>query len=191
MDLAVEGNPHRIPRFRALPSRLSGAGGTKNPVGLLATVFPEFIARDDQEHAPRGRQGSKRRVGAARRRSRGLGPARLDGPGARATVAIKVMRSGKMAAQARTGTSCRAHGKRSAQARSGKPGRRRQGLKPARGEMPQADRCAARKPGPAGETHHSQASLSAIRQSYAQLTMACSSPHSNPPSRYKPICRLA
>ena len=36
-------------------------------------------------------------MGAARRRSRGHGPARLDGTRARATVADKVMRSGKTA----------------------------------------------------------------------------------------------
>ena len=47
-----------------------------------------------------GRQGDKRRVGAARRRSRGHGPARLDGTRPRATVASKVMESGKMAGQA-------------------------------------------------------------------------------------------
>ena len=39
-------------------------------------------------------------MGAARRRSRGLGPARLDGTRPRATVASKVMESGKMAGQA-------------------------------------------------------------------------------------------
>jgi hypothetical protein len=44
-----------------------------------------------------GRQGNKRRVGAARRRSRGHGPARLDGTRARATVADKVMKSGETA----------------------------------------------------------------------------------------------
>ncbi|AUT98893.1 hypothetical protein CQA25_04240 [Morganella morganii] len=43
------------------------------------------------------RQGGKRRVGAARRRSRGHGPARLDGTRARATVADKVMKSGETA----------------------------------------------------------------------------------------------
>ncbi len=78
---------------------LFGAVGTRNPVGPVATVFPEFIARDGQERADGGRQGDKRRVGAARRRSRGLGPARLDGARARATVADKVMRSGKTAGQ--------------------------------------------------------------------------------------------
>ena len=79
--------------------RLFGAVGTKNPAGLVATVFPEFIARDGQEHADGGRQGGKRRVGAARRRSRGHGPARLDGTRARATVAVKVMKSGETAGQ--------------------------------------------------------------------------------------------
>lgn len=39
-------------------------------------------------------------MGAARRRSRGHGPARLDGTRPRATVASKVMDSGKMAGQA-------------------------------------------------------------------------------------------
>ena len=43
------------------------------------------------------RQGNQRRVGAARRRSRGHGPARLDGTRPRATVADKVMKSGKTA----------------------------------------------------------------------------------------------
>ncbi len=47
-----------------------------------------------------GRQGDKRRVGAARRRSRGHGPARLDGTRPRATVADKVMGSGKTATAA-------------------------------------------------------------------------------------------
>ena len=75
------------------------AVGTMNPVGLVATVFPEFIARDGQERADGGRQGNKRRVGAARRRSRGHGLARLDGTRARATVADKVMKSGETAGQ--------------------------------------------------------------------------------------------
>ena len=78
---------------------LFGAVGTRNPVGPVATVFPEFIARDGQERADGGRQGDKRRVGAARRRSRGHGPARLDGTRARATVADKVMKSGETAGQ--------------------------------------------------------------------------------------------
>ena len=44
-----------------------------------------------------GRQGGKRQVGAARRRSRGHGLARLDGTRPRATVASKVMESGETA----------------------------------------------------------------------------------------------
>ncbi|EBV7315870.1 hypothetical protein [Enterobacter chengduensis] len=44
-----------------------------------------------------GRQGEKRQVGAARRRSRGHGLARLDGTRPRATVASKVMESGETA----------------------------------------------------------------------------------------------
>lgn len=44
-----------------------------------------------------GRQGDKRQVGAARRRSRGHGLARLDGTRPRATVASKVMESGETA----------------------------------------------------------------------------------------------
>ncbi|AWE71117.1 hypothetical protein CSC32_3015 [Pseudomonas aeruginosa] len=90
---------HRIPRFGSPAFRLFGAVGTRNPVGPVATVFPEFIARDGQERANGCRQGGKRRVGAARRRSRGHGPARLDGTRARATVAVKVMKSGETAGQ--------------------------------------------------------------------------------------------
>lgn len=44
-----------------------------------------------------GRQGEERQVGAARRRSRGHGLARLDGTRPRATVADKVMESGETA----------------------------------------------------------------------------------------------
>lgn len=95
---------------------LFGAVGTRNPVGPVATVFPEFIARDGQERADGGRQGGKRRVGAARRRSRGHGPARLDGTRARATVAVKVMKSGETAGHGNGHPTRRPHGKRSAQA---------------------------------------------------------------------------
>ena len=65
---------------------LFGAVGTKNPIGLVATVFPEFIARDGQERAAKGCQGNKRRVGAAAGLPR-HGPARLDGLWPWATVA--------------------------------------------------------------------------------------------------------
>ena len=98
-----------------------------------------------------GRQGNKRRVGAARRRSRGHGPARLDGARARATVADKVMKSGETAGHGNGLQTRRPHGKRSAQARSWKPGRRRQPSgarerwKPEGGETPQAARCEARE----------------------------------------------
>src|SRR3546814_12352379 len=44
-----------------------------------------------------GRQGEKRQVDAARRRSRGHGLPRLDGTRPRATVASKVMESGETA----------------------------------------------------------------------------------------------
>lgn len=73
------------------------AVGTRNPVGPVATVFPEFIARDGQEPTDVGRQGDKRQGGAARRRSRGHGLARLDGTRPLATVASKVMESGETA----------------------------------------------------------------------------------------------
>lgn len=73
------------------------AVGTRNPVGPVATVFPEFIARDGQEPTNVGRQGEKRQGGAARRRSLGHGLARLDGTRTRATVADKVMESGETA----------------------------------------------------------------------------------------------
>ncbi len=134
---------------------LFGAAGTRNPVGPVATVFPEFIARDEMEPVDGGRQGDKRRIGAARRRSRGHGPARLDGPRPRATVADKVMKSGETAGQGNGPSTRRPHGKRSAQARSWKPGRRRQpnGVrgrsKPEGGETPQAARCASTRARPA------------------------------------------
>ncbi|AIJ45825.1 hypothetical protein O987_08397 [Comamonas testosteroni TK102] len=108
---------YRIPRFGSPAFRLFGAVGTRNPVGPVATVFPEFIARDGQERADGGRQGGKRRVGAARRRSRGHGPARLDGTRPRATVAVKVMKSGETAGHGHGPSIRRPHGKRSAQAR--------------------------------------------------------------------------
>ncbi|AYN20071.1 hypothetical protein D3M96_05700 [Alcaligenes aquatilis] len=88
------------------------AVGTKNPVGLVATVFPEFVARDGQEPTNVGRQGNKRQVGAARRRSRGHGLARLDGTRTRATVADKVMKSEKMAGQATARSGVSPAGKR-------------------------------------------------------------------------------
>ena len=56
-------------------------------------------------------------MGAARRRSRGHGPARLDGTRPRATVASKVMDSGKMAGQATARSSRRPHASESAQRR--------------------------------------------------------------------------
>ncbi len=74
-----------------------------------------------------GRQGDKRQVGAARRRSRGHGLARLDGTRPRATVASKVMESGKTAGHGNGRRDVQTVRKRSAQARSRKPGRRRQG----------------------------------------------------------------
>lgn len=99
------------------PLWTSGAVGTRNPVGLVATVFPEFIARDGQERADGGRQGEKHRVGAARRRSRGHGPARLDGTRPWATVADKGMKSGKMAGPDNGRFDVPTARKRSAQAR--------------------------------------------------------------------------
>ena len=75
-----------------------------------------------------GRQGEKRQVDAARRRSRGHGLTRLDGTRPRATVADKVMKSGKMVKQATARSLCADCTQ--AQARrpeAGKPGRRRQG----------------------------------------------------------------
>ncbi len=88
-----------------------------------------------------GRQGEKRQVGAARRRSRGHGLARLDGTRTRATVADKVMKSGETAGHG-NGRPC-VPNRTQAQARrpgSRKPGRRRQPSgarerwKPVRGE---------------------------------------------------------
>ena len=53
----------------------------------FAAVFPEFIARDRGSRRRTGRQGGKRRGGAARRQSRGHGPVRLDGQAPTAKVA--------------------------------------------------------------------------------------------------------
>lgn len=78
--------------------RLSGGVGAETWAGLVATVFPEFIASDGQERADGSRQGRKRRVGAPAAQ-RGHGPARLDGARPRATVANKVMKSGETAEQ--------------------------------------------------------------------------------------------
>ncbi|BAW26146.1 Uncharacterized protein KF715C_ch55730 [Pseudomonas putida] len=44
--------------------------GAETWAGLVATVFPEFIARDGQERANGCGQGNKRRVGAARSAAR-------------------------------------------------------------------------------------------------------------------------
>ena len=74
-----------------------------------------------------GRQGEKRQVGAARRRSRGHGLARLDGTRPRATVASKVMESGETAGHGNGRRDVQTARKRSTQARSWKPDRRRQG----------------------------------------------------------------
>ncbi len=78
-----------------------------------------------------GRQGEKRQVGAARRRSRGHGLARLDGTRPRATVADKVMKSGKMVEQATARSLVSPAGKRSAQARSGGAGPEASGMRKA------------------------------------------------------------
>jgi len=50
--------------------RLSGGVGAETWAGLVATVFPEFIARDGRESVNGGGQGNKRRVGAARSAAR-------------------------------------------------------------------------------------------------------------------------
>ena len=93
MKLAVE-NPHRIPRFGAL-FRSPGGVGAKTWAGPVATVFPEFIARDHRSAPPGAVKEASARAGAARRRSRGHGLARLDGTGRRATFAEVVMDEGR------------------------------------------------------------------------------------------------
>jgi hypothetical protein len=77
---------HRIPRFGAqFRLRLVRR---RDPVGPVATVFPEFIAREKPGQRGTGRQG--RSAGLVRPAAqRGLGPARLDGQAPRATVAGK------------------------------------------------------------------------------------------------------
>ncbi|MBO2006729.1 hypothetical protein J4732_06990 [Serratia marcescens] len=64
----------------------------------MALLPPSFLSSSPatvRERANVCRQGGKRRVGAARRRSRGHGPARLDGTRARAQSSDKVMKSGR------------------------------------------------------------------------------------------------
>jgi len=48
----------------------AGGGSAKTWGGLIATVFPEFTARDSQERADGGRRGSRRRVDTARSAAR-------------------------------------------------------------------------------------------------------------------------
>jgi hypothetical protein len=145
---------HRIPRFGAQPFGCSvrSARGTR-----LALLPPSFLSSSPATKGARGRGPSRKQAqgGAARRRSRGHGPARLDGTRPRATVADKVMKSGKTAGHGNGHPTSRPHGKRSAQARSWKPGRRRQPSgarerwKPEGGETPQAARCASTTARPA------------------------------------------
>ncbi len=78
----------------------------------MALLPPSFLSSSPatvRERADGGRQGNKRRVGAARRRSRGHGPARLDGTRPRATVADKVMKSGRRLDKATAALMCRPH----------------------------------------------------------------------------------
>src|SRR2546427_13106233 len=53
---AVEENRTPDSKIRSPAFRLFGAVGARNPVGPVATVFPEFIARDE-------RRSEERRVG--------------------------------------------------------------------------------------------------------------------------------
>lgn len=92
-------------------------------------------------------------MGAARSRRRGLGPARLDGARTRATVAKKVMDSGKRRAPA--AAKRWPHAPESAQARIWNPGRRRQPnavrerSKPKGRDLRSEARCTAREREPA------------------------------------------
>ena len=137
----VVSKTNRIPRFGAR----CGFGGfdAMTWAGRLDRhASPFFLSSSPAKNRASGNWPSrkKRRVGAARRRSRGHGPARLDGTRPRATVADKVMKSGETAGHGNGPSTRRPHGKRSAQARIWKPGRRRQPSgarerwKPARGE---------------------------------------------------------
>lgn len=57
----------------------------------IAAVFPEFIARDPTGPAQDWPSRKEATGGAARKRKRGHGPARLDGQAPLATVADKAM----------------------------------------------------------------------------------------------------
>ena len=121
---AVEENrtPDSKIRSPAFGCSVRSARGTR-----LALLPPSFLSSSPatKGSARTGPSRKQAQGGAARRRSRGHGPARLDGTRPRATVADKVMKSGRGLTWQRPSTS-RPHGKRSAQARSWKPGRRRQ-----------------------------------------------------------------
>src|SRR5690606_34013038 len=107
---------HRIPRFGAQPFGCSvrSARGTR-----LALLPPSFLSSSPAT-VRSARTGAVKEASAGLVRpaaQRGHGPARLDGTRARATVAVKVMKSGETAGQGNGHPTRRPHGKRSAQAR--------------------------------------------------------------------------
>ncbi len=132
-----------VPRFGSPAFRLFGAV-LWNPFGLVATVFPEFIAQ--RPRSARTRAVKEASAGLVRPAgSRGHGPARLDGTRERATVAGKVMKSGRRLDK--TAALCADRTASRRWARSWKPGCRRppsgarERWKPEGGETPQAARC--------------------------------------------------
>ncbi|KVF64802.1 hypothetical protein WJ15_10765 [Burkholderia cepacia] len=103
----------------------SGGISAETRASLVATVLPEFIARDGQERADGAIKetstGLVRPAGAAEDMA-----ARLDGTRPRATAADKEMKSGNTAGQATGRNGQRSHASECAQARIRRPGRRRQ-----------------------------------------------------------------
>jgi hypothetical protein len=118
--------PRRRQNVALAPSGRRDAGSARRL--RPASLPPSFLSSSPttvRRAWTGGRQGNKRWVGATRRRSRGHGPARLDGARPRATVADKGMKSGKADRQATGAALAQTPRKRSAQARIEEPGRRR------------------------------------------------------------------
>lgn len=90
----VVSHTSRIPRFGARCwlrwVRRSDLGWSPLPPSFLSSSPAKQPGRRGTD-----RQGNKRRVGAARSRRRGHGPARLDGQAPAATVAESAMKEGK------------------------------------------------------------------------------------------------
>lgn len=101
VDVCIRGPPvvsqtNRIPRFGARCG-FGGFGAMTWAGRLDRHASPSFLSSSPAKNRAGGDWPSRKklRVGAARSRRRGHGPARLDGQASRATVAGSVMKEGK------------------------------------------------------------------------------------------------